>query len=220
MSAGIVMLALSCAAAYVYLFYLKPKETEQAASNSDGMRTYAPTAVAPMRKSVAGDGVEAAEVGDFVQIQDAGPQMLQISAQITHCHLIKTGFTRRTILEGDTGTGTCWITVYPNAPHQVWVSLQPIPAEKLPISKTQLQSLTADTDCTVQWEGMTYTFNGKESRLFCPDGNELEAEEMTSWRFQNRDAALQFLRDSDGAYKGYLCAAVPRQQVSLVKHVV
>ncbi len=217
MSAGIVMLLLSCAAAYVYLFYLKPKEDTEAATESGGFRP-ARAFVAPTPKAVAtGDVMEDARPGDFLQLQDVGPRMLQISAQITHRHRSKMGVSRKTVLEGDTGTGPCWMTTFPQTPHQIWITLELISAESLPISKAQLQALTVDTDCTVQWEGVTYTFNGKEVRLFCPDGNELEAEEKTRWFFQNRDAALEFLRNSKGEYKGVFWAAVPRQQISLLK---
>jgi hypothetical protein len=217
MSAGILLLGLSCVAAYVYLFYLKPKAESQAATVSRDLRPSRVFAAATPTQVETGDVLEDAQVGDFLQFQDVGPQMLQISAQITHRHRAKTGFTRKTVLEGEAGVGPCFITSYPATSQQIWVTLQPISAELLPISKAQLQSLTADTDCTVVWEGVTYTFNGKESRLFCPDGNELEAEEQTSWRFHNRDAALDILRNSQGQYSGVLCAALHRQQVSLLK---
>ena len=220
MSAGFVMLLLSCAAAYVYLFYLKPKaEQEEAAGSPGGFRTVAkrPLSASHTPNTDSQNILEGAQPGDFMQLQDVGPQMLELSVQISHCHRAKIGMTRKIVLEGETGTGPCWMTTYPQSPHQIWASIQIIPPESIPISKAHLQSLTPDTDYRVDWEGVTYTFNGKEVRQFCPDGNELESEEQTGWRFQNRDAVLEVLRSANGAYMAAIYAAVHRQQVSLLK---
>lgn len=184
---GLLMLGLSCYAAYIYVTKVSlhaPKKSLKARNEQAALKAL------EFKKTKANQlTIENVTVGGVLHFSNIGLMMEEFDAEVTSRHSYQSGPDRWFELELDRGHNKVYLTVEKDDEFILSLTMQRLTFEQIGLNRNELSKLDPDSSEPVEYDGENYFLGSIGRASFHKNSNELEGESFHYWEFVTDDGS-------------------------------